>query len=99
MLIKLGTRVPYGRWAGRRYRRLLHDLSAQGLSARVQRKRSDAELPRSLLSFRCARLAASKPGATQRRTSRSTFCASTANGDIYAEGVDELLYGRLSNVL
>ena len=22
-----------------------------------------------------------------------------ANGDIYAEGVDELLYGRLSNVL
>jgi len=22
-----------------------------------------------------------------------------ANGDIYAEGIDELLYGRLSNVL
>ena len=30
---------------------------------------------------------------------RQWFEKSAAKGDIYAEGVDELLYGRLSNVL
>ena len=38
VLIKLGKRVPSGVGAGRRHRWLLHDLSAQGIPARVQQK-------------------------------------------------------------
>ena len=38
-------------------------------------------------------------GARQPRTCRGLHCPFTSNGDVFAEGVDELLYGRLSNVL
>ena len=57
------------------------------------------ELPRPLLASSIARRAASRPGGRPRRTCRNTCCAIDDKGDIYAEGVDELLYGRLSNVL
>jgi hypothetical protein len=33
------------------------------------------------------------------KTCRSSPYAWPPNGDIFAEGVDELIYGRLSNVL
>ena len=52
VLLKLGKRVPTGRRSRRRHRRLLDDLSAQGLSAQLQQVRPHPELPRPLLPLR-----------------------------------------------
>ena len=99
VLIKLGTRVPSGVGPDGDIVGFSTVCPHKGFPLAYNKGRSDAELSRSLLAFRRAKLAASKPGAMQLRTSRNTSCASMSNGDIYAEGVDELLYGRLSNVL
>ena len=59
VLIKLGAKVDGRRRPRRRHRRLHDDLPAQGLPARLQRRRQDAQLPGPLLPLR---LRARRPG-------------------------------------
>ena len=90
-----------GPWRGRarrRHRRLYDDMPAQGLSARLQFLRQDAELLRPLFALR---LRKRRPGNLGHATQNlpQYLLRVDAKGDIYADGVDELIYGRLSNVL
>ena len=73
-------------------------MSAQGLPTCVLESRQDAELSWAL---RPVRLREGRPADLGPRDSKSGAIRSPhrRKGDIYADGVDELLYGRLSNVL
>ena len=75
VLFKLGNRVAPGR-RRRRHRRLLDHLSAQGFSARLQPSDRTLNCPGHYSRFD-ARPAAMQTWGTQRKTSRSTSCAST----------------------
>ena len=77
VLLKLGRPAEGGVGPGRRHRRLLDPLPAQGLSAALRRRRRVAELPRPLLALRCREGRACRSGARRPRTCRSSRCGST----------------------
>ena len=89
---------PRRRRSRRGHRRLLDALPAQGLSAHLQRRRQIAELPRPLSRFDCERGGMQICGHATQNLPQFALRVDD-NGDIFAEGIDELIYGRLSNVL
>ena len=74
-------------------------MPAQGLAVAIQRHRQDAELPPGHYSrFDCEAGGQQVWGHATQNLPQFELAVDD-KGDIYANGVDELLYGRLSNVL
>ena len=99
VLLKLGTRVDGGAGPDGDIVAYSTPLSAQRLSARLQCRRQDAELPRPLFALR---LREGRPADLRHVETRACPCSRSGfddKGDIYAEGADELIYGRTANVL
>ena len=65
----------------------------------LQPCRQDAELPRPLLAASTAKKGGQQIWGHATQNLPQYALRVDANGDIYADGVDELIYGRLSNVL
>ena len=99
MLLKLGKKVPGGVGADGDIVGFYDDLPAQGIS------RSTTTLPIRTLNcpghysrFDCEAGGQQMWGQATQNLPQYVLRVD-GKGDIYAEGVDELLYGRLSNVL
>ena len=73
-------------------------MSAQGFSPCLQFFRQNDELPGHYSRFDCENGGQQIWGQATANLPQYQLRVD-AKGDIYAEGIDELLYGRLSNVL
>ncbi len=74
------------------------DLPAQGFSACLQQSDSTLNCPGHYSRFDCEAGGLQIWGHATQNLPQYVLRVD-AKGDIYAEGIDELLYGRLSNVL
>ena len=98
VLIKLGKRVPTGAGPDGDIVGFSTICPHKGFPLSYNQVRSHPELPRSLLPLRCEAGGQQIWGQATQNLPQYTLRVD-GNGDIYAEGIDELLYGRLSNVL
>ncbi len=98
VLLKLGKKVPGGVGADGDIVGFSTTCPAQGFSAQLQRGEQDHELSRPLFQFDCEAGGQQVWGHATQNLPQYVLRVDD-KGDIYAEGVDELLYGRLSNVL
>ena len=98
VLIKLGNPRSGWRWPGRGYRRLLHALPAKGFPLNYAAADKTLNCPGHYSRFDCER-GGLQIVWTSHAEPPAVHTPGRRNGDIFAEGVDELIYGRLSNVL
>jgi arsenite oxidase small subunit len=99
-LLAAGSAPQRRGWGGtrRRHCRVQHSLPAQGLPAGVSTRRQDTELPRHYSRFDAEKGGLQIFGHATQNLPQFRLVVDQ-NGDIYAVAVDELIYGRLSNVL
>ena len=99
VLLKLGKRVPTGVGPDGDIVGFSTTCPHKGFPLAYNAERPHAELPRPLFALRLRSRRSCRSGATRRKTSRNTCCASTARATSMPKASMSLLYGRLSNVL
>ena len=98
VLLKLGKRVPGGVGADGDIVGFSTTCPHKGFPLNYNAARQDPELPGALLTLRLRDGGLQVWGQATQNLPQYALRVDE-KGDIYAEGVDELLYGRLSNVL